>query len=103
MENIDLENCGMTIMYLSTSLCEKYDDWKNDENFTNVANLETNSICIKLKKLYPMMTDRVCQSIALAYSLYFYLLVINESNNFDKQQANNQKILLENLGIDQID
>lgn len=107
MENIDSENCGMTIMYLATSLCEKYDEWKTDENFIKVADANTNKICLGLKELYPHITNRVMQSIALAYSLYFYLLVNSETNKFNDEQLQNQndalaitKMMLANLELD---
>lgn len=105
MENMDLENCGMTIMYLATSLCEKYDEWKTDENFIKVADTNTNKICLGLKELYPHITDRVMQSITLAYSLYFYLLINNETNKFNDEQNQNDsltiaKMKLANLELD---
>lgn len=93
MNNIDLENSGMTIMYLATSLCEKYDDWKNDENFATVADLNTNSICLGLKNMYPKISDRVRQSMALAFSLYFYLLIHNGLIEADKQIEENQEMM----------
>lgn len=85
MNKLDLTNSGMAIMFLATSLCERYDEWKDDLNMTTVADLNTNSICLGLKEMYPMITDRVRQSMALAFSMYFYLLVSGGLQNTNKQ------------------
>ena len=68
-------NSGMTLMVIATSLCNKYDEWKNNEKLMNLVDINTNSICMGLKDMYPEIDNKVIQSIGLAFSIYIYLLV----------------------------
>ncbi len=68
-------NSGMMLIVIATNLCNRYDEWKNDTNIMNIVNLDTNSICIGLKKIYPFIDTKVVQSIALAFTMYFVILI----------------------------
>ncbi len=69
------KNTGMTFMVIATSLCSKYDEWKNDANIMTIVDLNTNSICIGLKEMYPSIDTKVVQSIALAFTMYFVITI----------------------------
>ena len=78
------ENTGMTMMIIATSLCAKYDEWKNDTNIMKIVDVNKNSICIGLKNIYPTMETKVMQSIALSFTMYFIILLQqNKQNQMD--------------------
>lgn len=92
-------------MIIATNLCSKYDKWKNDLNVINIVNMETNSICIELKKIYGNLEDKTIQSIALAFSMYFCLLLTGDESNLEKFLQNENEdqnfvMALENYLVD---
>jgi hypothetical protein len=84
MDKLNSSNYGMTIMFLATTLCEKYEEWKDDSNLNKIIKLDENSICIELKKMYPMISDKVRKSMSLAFSLYIYLLLSDSMPNIEQ-------------------
>lgn len=82
-------NNTMTFMVIVTSLCNKYDEWKNDSNIMSIVDLNTNSICIGLKQMYPSIDDKVVQSIALAFTTYFVILYQDKLQNETENIINN--------------
>lgn len=63
----------LRLLMMSTTLRGTYDDWINNPQFSEVLNVETNSTCIEMKRLFPTIDDKVAQSIALATLMYMYL------------------------------
>lgn len=86
---------GLTVMVIATTLCNKYDEWKNDENYMKIVDLNKNSICVGLKKLYPMIEDKVTQSIALAFSFHFYFTLSSAYN-----EDINRKMKIDEITVD---
>lgn len=77
-------NNGMMLMVIATSLCNRYDEWKTDANIMNIVDLDNNSICVGLKTIYPSIETKVIQSIALAFTMYFVILIqdnLQKTNN----------------------
>lgn len=79
---LNSNDSGMALMVIATSLCDKYDEWITDPNILNVVDLQKNSICVGLKQLYPTINDKITQSIALAFTMYFVLAVQEVNSNF---------------------
>lgn len=101
------ENYGMTLMFIAANLCDKYDEWKNDSNLMNIVDLNTNSICIGLKQMYPSISDKIRQCMALAFSMYFFLLISEGFAQADKKvldehmlDEQNLEAMLNNLELD---
>lgn len=103
----DTENSGMTLMIIATSLCNKYEEWKNDSNIMKIVDVNKNSICVGLKNVYPTMDMKVMQSIALAFTMYFVILLQNnlneETNQTDRTDQTNQNNLNDLNGYFKID
>lgn len=64
----------MRMLMISTTLRGTYDEWICKPQFADVLNVNTNSACIELKRLYPAIDDKVAQSIALAILVYTYFM-----------------------------
>ncbi len=86
MSDQNSKNSGMMLMIIATSLCNKYDEWKNDINIMSIVDLNSNSICVGLKKIYPTIEDKITQSIALAFTMYFIITMQDNYNNCDYQK-----------------
>ena len=93
---LDSDNSGVAMMVIATSLCNKYDEWSTNLNIMNSVDIKTNTICIGLKELYPTIDDKVVQSIALAYTMYFVILIQDNLHKtktkilYDEQHENSQ-------------
>jgi hypothetical protein len=101
------ENYGMTLMFIAANLCDKYDEWKNDSNLMNIVDLNTNTICIGLKQMYPLISDKIRQCMALAFSMYFFILISEVFTQADDKMLDehmldeqNLEAVLYNIGLD---
>ena len=94
---------GMSILVIATTLCNNYDKWKNNNKLINIVDIDTNSICIELKRLYPGIENKVTQCIALSFPLYFYLLFTQAIMNYNIEKCNEQNLLNDNNQFDQLD
>ncbi len=65
------------ILIMATTFCSKYDEWKDNLDIMNVLNMNTNSFCKTLKSKYPLVEDKVIQSISLAYSMTLFMICNN--------------------------
>lgn len=90
MSNSQIEQ--MDIMIMACTFCDKYDEWKNDENIMKILNTETNSFCKSLKYNYQLTDNKIIQSITLAH--YMTLLSIcNENYTLLPNDVNNDYLL----------
>lgn len=79
-------NSGMTLMVIATSLCNRYNEWCTDSKIMDVVNVQTNTICIGLKQMYPLIEDKVAQSIALAFTMYFVITIQDNLRTLKTEQ-----------------
>lgn len=63
----------LDVLVLTATLRGKYDEWIKLPNMEEILNTDTNIICINLKKNYPQLDEQTMQSIALAFTTYFYI------------------------------
>lgn len=77
---LNTQNGYLTLIVIATSLCDRYDEWKHNDEILKIVNLNDNVICNGLKQLYPSMDNKTVQSIALAFSIYFLFLTESKSN-----------------------
>lgn len=95
--------CWMNFTVFSTSLCGCYDSWKNDQSISEIINVDTNPMCINLKKMYPGVEDKVVQSIVLGFMFNLKYTVNcefgNENSNNDINNDSNG-ILDDDLSVD---
>jgi len=67
----------MNFTVIATSVRNNYDEWCNNSDIMNVLDVEKNTICKGLLKSYPDINIKVVQSIALAFTIFFYLFIEN--------------------------
>lgn len=74
------KNNVITFIIIATSLCNRYEEWKLDKNIMDIVDVNNNTICKGLIKLYPNIEHKILQSIALAFTMYFLI----DSENSDE-------------------
>ena len=84
----------LRLLMISTTLRGTYDTWIDNPQFSDVLNVETNSTCIKLKKLFPTTDNKVVQSISLAVLVYMYIIFCSTIN------FNDSNLLEDDLELD---
>lgn len=93
--NATLVRDWMNFMVFSTSLSGNYNNWKDNQNISEIINVKTNPMCINLKNDYPDIEDNVIQSITLGFLCNMYYTIsqyktidtckekYNDINDFD--------------------
>jgi hypothetical protein len=85
----------MNFMIFSTTLCGNYNYWVNNPSISEIINVNTNPMCINLRKSYPDVEDKVIQSITLGflYNAYNTISQYNKSENHSDDLDNSDNNL----------
>lgn len=77
MENMNEDY--LSLLVVSTTLCAKYDQWKEQ---ANILDMHTNETCKFFKTKYPDADDKVIKSITMGFLLYMYSTIVKISKQY---------------------